>query len=176
MLRSLSLRRFFRSVWMTVAIATFAIALVTIPNTAMADAIASPQLTVYRTPTCGCCKSWVENMEGHGFTIEDHVVEDVDPIKTAQGLPEPLASCHTAIVDGYVLEGHVPAEDIQRLLAERPPIMGLAVPGMPVGSPGMEMGEEVDDYVTVAFDNAGHAAVFAEHGASYNVESMRIEL
>lgn len=148
--------------WSVVAVV--GIALFAIPDMASADAIASPQLTVYRTPTCGCCKSWVENMEDHGFTIDDHVVEDVDPIKTAQGLPEPLASCHTAIVDGYVLEGHVPAKDIQRLLAERPSIKGLAVPGMPVGSPGMEMGDEVDDYVTVAFDDAGHVGVFEEHG------------
>ncbi len=158
----LSLRRF---CW---SIGLLAITFLNFSAPALANVVAtevvSSQLTVYRTPTCGCCEDWVENMKTHGFTIDDHVVEDVEPIKTANGLPEPLASCHTALVDGYVLEGHVPAEDIQRLLAERPAITGLAVPGMPAGSPGMEMGDEVDDYVTVAFDRAGHAAVFEAHG------------
>lgn len=126
---------------------------------------AAPELVVYRTPTCGCCGAWVERMQAKGFHIQDHVIDDVDAIKVQNGLPERLESCHTALIDGYVVEGHVPAEDIQKLLKERPHVLGISAPGMPMGSPGMESDDgTADPYVTVTFDQRGNLALFAEHG------------
>ncbi len=95
------------------------------------------KVVVYKSPTCGCCNGWVDHMRASGFSIESHDVADVDPIKRKLGIGEKFASCHTATVGGYAIEGHVPASDIKRLLAERPKAVGLAAPGMPVGSPGM---------------------------------------
>lgn len=158
----LSLRRFCWSLGLSLGV--LAIAIFTVPNWAMADAIAAPQLTVYRSPTCGCCKDWADKMQEAGFQIQDNVIEDVDAIKAEQGVPEDLAACHTALVDGYVLEGHVPVGDIVKLLAEKPDVAGIVVPGMPMGSTGMEQGNEVDPYVTLTFDRAGHRTLFQNHG------------
>ena len=93
-----------------------------------------PQITVYRSASCGCCTSWGSHIASAGYRIEDHVTEDMDAVKKARGVSPQQASCHTAVLEGYVIEGHVPASAIQRLLSERPNIRGLAVPGMPMGS------------------------------------------
>ncbi|MEA5448008.1 DUF411 domain-containing protein [Leptolyngbya sp. CCNP1308] len=129
------------------------------PSTAWA----ATELTVYRSPTCNCCGHWVEHMQAAGFDVQDVVTDDMDAIKAQYGVPEALASCHTALVEGYVIEGHVPATDVQRLLSEQPNVLGIAAPGMPVGSPGMETGDGVDPYTVVSFTQTGDTATFAEH-------------
>ncbi len=117
-------------------------------------------VVVYKSPTCGCCKDWVRHLEANGFTVEVHNQRDLDPIKTDMGVPRPLRSCHTAKVGGYVIEGHVPADVIARLLEERPDIKGLAVPGMPMGSPGME-GPRKDRYDILTLEKSGSVRVYA---------------
>lgn len=120
--------------------------------------------TVYKTPTCGCCKAWVDHLTASGFRVTTVDREDLTSVKAEHGVGDHLASCHTALIGGYVVEGHVPAADIKRLLAERPAVAGIAVPGMPVGSPGMEMpGAPADRYDVVSFDRAGATRVFASH-------------
>jgi hypothetical protein len=122
---------------------------------------ALPTVVVYKNAGCGCCGEWEKHMRAAGFRVEGHSVADVMPMKRKLGVPDALQSCHTATVDGYVLEGHVPADDVKRLLRERTKVRGLAVPGMPVGSPGMEGGPP-EPYSTVAFDESG-SRVFARH-------------
>lgn len=122
-----------------------------------------PSITVHKTPWCGCCTDWVEHLRDDGFDVEVHEHEDLSPIRTRLEVPLALGSCHTAEVEGYAIEGHVPASDIRRLLDEKPEgVRGLAVPGMPVGSPGMEMGDRQDPYDVVAFGDEGHS-VFTEY-------------
>jgi len=118
-------------------------------------------VTVYKSPTCGCCSEWVKHLRANGFRVETHDLGDVSPIRRRYGVPSALASCHTAVVGGYAIEGHVPASDIVRLLRERPKIAGLSVPGMVIGSPGMEQGTP-QPYATLAFDERGYR-VFAQH-------------
>jgi hypothetical protein len=123
-------------------------------------------IQVYKSPTCGCCKAWVDHIRAAGFQAEVFDVTDADlQVRKAKlGVGPKLASCHTAVVNGYVVEGHVPAADIERMLREKPAIAGLAAPGMPVGSPGMEMpGGQADRYDVVAFTKAGTTRVFAHH-------------
>ena len=135
------------------------------PLSASAPA-AKTVMQVYKSPTCGCCKAWVQKMEAAGFEVR---VTDLDPDaldaeKAKRGVSDDLGSCHTAIVNGYVVEGHVPVEDINRLLKEKPAIVGIAAPGMPRGSPGMEMPNGAKDaYNVVAFTKAGKTTVFARH-------------
>ncbi|WP_067562390.1 DUF411 domain-containing protein [Halofilum ochraceum] len=131
-----------------------------VPSLAAANAI-----NVYKTATCGCCAEWVRHMDQAGFEMEVHEVERSGLLerKRALRVQQRLSSCHTATVSGYVVEGHVPAVDVRRLLAERPPIAGIAVPGMPAGSPGMEYGQQSEPYNVVAFDEAGGLQVFARH-------------
>jgi hypothetical protein len=126
------------------------------------EAAALPLVKVWKTPTCGCCGKWVRHMEAAGFRVEVTDVDNVDPIKTANGLPLKLASCHTALVGGYVVEGHVPASDVRRLLREKPAVLGLAAPGMPAGSPGMDVpGSPAYNVLSVRRD--GTAAVYSTH-------------
>jgi hypothetical protein len=99
---------------------------------------AGPLVEVWKTPRCGCCVEWIEHLEAHGFRVERHDVPDLSEVKRQNRVPRAMEACHTALVGGYVVEGHVPAADVQRLLREKPEIRGLAVPGMPLGSPGME--------------------------------------
>ena len=120
-----------------------------------------PTVLVYKTPTCGCCNGWVEHLEAAGFTVDARNVTDIMTVKRDGGVPPQMSSCHTAIIDGYVVEGHVPADQLKRLLAERPDIAGIAVPGMPTGSPGME-GAGAKPYQVLSFTHAGEAAVYAE--------------
>jgi hypothetical protein len=130
---------------------------------ACAQSAAAATVMVTKSATCGCCKGWVEHMRKAGFTVEVHEVEDVSPTAKRLGVPEALRSCHTSEVEGYVVEGHVPAADVKRLLAERPKAAGIAVPGMVVGSPGMEAGDRVDPYKVVLFDKSGKTSTFASH-------------
>ncbi len=124
-----------------------------------------PLMTVYKSETCGCCAEWVTHVEEHGYATQVNDVVNLAEIKGEYELPLSLQSCHTAIVDGYVIEGHVPAEQITRLLRERPAdVVGLSVPGMPIGSPGMEVeGLGVQPYDVVAFDEAGNTSIFASY-------------
>ena len=116
---------------------------------------------MYKTEACGCCNIWVEYLEENGFEVRTENVDNLAAVKVELGVPPQLQSCHTAVIDGYVIEGHVPLEPIQRLLTERPEIAGLAVPGMPIGSPGMEMpGRLPDPYDIVAFDAEGETEVY----------------
>ncbi|MBW4655961.1 MAG: DUF411 domain-containing protein [Kaiparowitsia implicata GSE-PSE-MK54-09C] len=121
------------------------------------------ELTVFRSPTCSCCGQWIEHIEAAGFQVQDNVTEEMTILKQQYGIPDDLTSCHTAMVGGYVIEGHVPAVDVLRLLAERPNVAGLAVPGMPVGSPGMESGSDVEPYTVFSFTQNGDISAFAEH-------------
>lgn len=121
------------------------------------------EVVVYKSPTCGCCNKWIEHLQANGFTVKAQNVADIMPYKSANGVPHALASCHTAKVDGYVIEGHVPAADIKRLLKERPKVLGLSVPGMPIGSPGMEQGAHKEKYDVLSFDQAGNTRVYARH-------------
>ena len=120
------------------------------------------EVTVYKSPTCGCCTKWIAHLEANGFNVNAHDVADLTQVKREHGVRRGLTSCHTALVDGYVIEGHVPANDIQRLLQERPDVVGLAVPGMVMGSPGME-GPTSEPYNVLTFDREGYTTVFAKH-------------
>jgi hypothetical protein len=121
---------------------------------------AADTIIVYKTPTCGCCTAWVDHAREHGFTVIAHDLDDLTAVKRQLGVPPGRISCHTSVVRGYTVEGHVPADLIQKMLAERPRIRGLTVPGMPMGSPGME-GPWKDDYDVLAFDDAGNVTVYA---------------
>jgi hypothetical protein len=127
-----------------------------------ARAAAAPQrLVVHKSAGCGCCGEWEKHMGAHGFDVDPRTVADIGAVKRRLGVPPALASCHTATVEGYVVEGHVPAPDVRRLLRERPKALGLAVPGMPAGAPGMEQGVP-RPYVTLAFD-ARASWIFERH-------------
>ena len=123
-----------------------------------------PAIQVYKDPTCGCCALWVEHLRKAGFTATVTDVEDMNAVKTKYGVPQRARSCHTAVVGDYVVEGHVPAADVQRLLKERPAVAGLAVPGMPIGSPGMEMPNvKAQSFNTLSFTKQGQIQLFASH-------------
>lgn len=110
-------------------------------------------ITVYRDANCQCCHKWNEHLQAHGFKVDDQLRRDMNAVKQQLGLPLKIASCHTAVIDGYLIEGHVPADDIKQLLIDKPTnIKGLSVPQMPVGTPGMEMGERKDLFVVISFD------------------------
>ncbi|HEU0300549.1 MAG TPA: DUF411 domain-containing protein [Longimicrobium sp.] len=131
------------------------------PQAGQAGATGQTRMVVYKTPSCGCCRAWVEQAQAAGFALEVHDVDRVEPVKHEHGLPGHLASCHTALVDGYVVEGHVPFDVIRRLLKERPQVAGIAVPGMPMGSPGMEVpGGRKDPYDIIAFTREGQVSVY----------------
>jgi len=127
-----------------------------------ATSLMAAEVLVYKTPTCGCCTAWIDHLKTHGFDVKSVDLRDLTKIKQQHGVTRELASCHTALIDGYVIEGHVPATDIKRLLQERPPVAGLAVPGMPMGSPGME-GPVSEPYAVVSFEKSGRTAVFSRH-------------
>ena len=121
-------------------------------------------ITVYRSPTCGCCGVWLEHAQKHGFKVKDIKTEEMEALKQKYNVPPQLASCHTTIVDGYVMEGHIPVDDIKRFLIEKPDnFTGLAVPGMPLGSPGMEAGDMKQPFKVLAFNDKGQVEVFQEY-------------
>jgi hypothetical protein len=120
-------------------------------------------LTVYKTPWCGCCSDWVDHLRSEGLPLVVVEREDLTATRASLGVPDDLASCHTAEADGYAIEGHVPAREIRRLLAERPEVRGIAVPGMPIGSPGMEVDGLPDDPYDVVTFGEGGRGVFASY-------------
>ncbi|MBA1154620.1 DUF411 domain-containing protein [Microvirga mediterraneensis] len=136
---------------------------------AMGPALAEaglPKIIVTKDPSCGCCSAWADHMKSAGFPVEVRETPEINRVKVRLGVPDDLASCHTAEVGGYVIEGHVPADAVKRLLAEKPQARGLAVPGMPVGSPGMEVkGAAPDKYDVVLFGSSGRATFARYEGA-----------
>ena len=132
------------------------------PAAALAES--APGLVVYKDPSCGCCTKWVEHLQAAGLRPVVHDRTDMDALKDSLGVPSSLRSCHTAVAGKYVVEGHVPAADLKRLVASAPKgLLGIAVPGMPAGSPGMEMGERRDHFDVIAFSANGKTSVFARH-------------
>lgn len=127
---------------------------------AFASGAFASEVKVYKNPNCGCCTSWSEVLEKDGFTTTTEKRSDMTAVKDELEVPLMLRSCHTGIVEGYVIEGHVPAADIKRLLKERPDIKGLAVPGMPIGSPGMEQGGRRDSYNVIGIRKDGSAFIY----------------
>ncbi|MBL8588965.1 MAG: DUF411 domain-containing protein [Methylobacteriaceae bacterium] len=155
----MSLVRLHRRALLTGALAAFA-----------APAVASPRpaMLVYKDPDCGCCGAWVEHLRAAGFSVEVQVEPRMNLVKARLRVPAALASCHTAQIDGYVVEGHVPAEAIDRLLAGRPKLAGLAVPGMPVGSPGMEVdGLKPEPFAVMGFAPDAAPRVFLDYPRGY---------
>lgn len=130
---------------------------------ALAEIGETKDIVVYRSPSCGCCGKWVKHLKDNNFNVIDNVIHDVDSVKRKYGVPSELDSCHTAIVGDYVIEGHVPVEDIEKLLSLKADVLGIAVPGMPVGTPGMEMGDRKDAYKVIAFDKESRKQVFSVH-------------
>ncbi len=133
------------------------------PTPAAESAKTLPKVHVYKTPTCGCCGKWIEHMRANGFEVETTDLRNLNEVKTLNGVPRQFSSCHTALVGGYVVEGHVPATDVIRLLAEQPSVTGIAVPRMPIGSPGME-GPNPERYRVVTFGSDSPSTTFAVHG------------
>lgn len=142
------------------AIRTAAALLLAMHGTARASA---PAIDVYKSPQCGCCTEWVKHLEKNGFTVRSHVVNNPSDYREQFGIPQRFGSCHTGVVQGYAVEGHVPAADIRRLLAQKPKAKGLAVPSMPMGSPGME-GPRSDPYDVYLIRQDGSATVFNHYG------------
>lgn len=154
-----------RREWLTATLGGTAAVLVGKVDSALAlPALKPVKMTVYKTPTCGCCRGWVDHARATltGYDIQTLDMNDLSEVKARLGVPESLQSCHTAISGPYVFEGHVPADLIKRFLAEKPKALGLAVPGMPAGSPGMEMGPRKDPYDVLLFDKAGKTRVYAK--------------
>lgn len=139
------------------------LALAAVPAAACSRPAKAAEVNVYKSPYCGCCGAWVENLQASGLQVVVHDMEDVTPIARKAGVPDKARSCHTAIVEGYFVEGHVPATDVRKLLRDRPKARGIAVPGMPIGSPGMEQGDRRDAYATLIVDLSGAVRVFARH-------------
>lgn len=132
--------------------------------TQSADPHDSQIVTVYKSESCGCCIAWVEHLRRNGYRVETHDLDNLGPIKERVGIPFGKGSCHTAEVGGYFVEGHVPATDIRRLLAERPDAKGLTLPGMPIGSPGMELpGRAAEPYDVLLVARDGSISVFSRH-------------
>jgi len=131
----------------------------------MKPASSRPTAIVYKTPTCGCCSLWVDHLKANGFQVEskDVSADEVRAVSKAAGLKDEGASCHTAKIGNYVVEGHVPASDIHKMLKEKPAIAGIAAPGMPMGSPGMEQGGVKDAYDVIAFTKDGKTSVYSKH-------------
>lgn len=132
--------------------------------------LATPKLAnasdaiMYKDPGCTCCTAWAEHLRRHGFSVNEQKMENMDAVKSYYGVPGKLASCHTAIIDGYIIEGHVPAADIKRLLAERPAVAGLTAPGMPQKSPGMQQpGLPPKGYNVLSFTKDGGNTVFSHY-------------
>jgi len=122
-----------------------------------------PQVEVFKSPSCGYCGAWADHMKAAGFPVKLTLVDDTGAVRRRFGMPDKFASCHTAMVGGYAVEGHVPAAEVKRLLATKPKAIGLAVPSMPPGAPGMDMGARKDPYNVFLIDKSGHETVFAAY-------------
>lgn len=121
------------------------------------------EIEVFRSPSCGCCGKWVAHLNKNGFLVKDRVVNNISELKNKYHINKELESCHTAMVNGYVIEGHVHAKDIKEFLKQKPAVTGIAVPGMPVGTPGMEMGNVKENYNVISFDKSGQYGVFKKN-------------
>lgn len=121
------------------------------------------KITVYRNPSCSCCGGWMDYLTTQGFQPRNVLTSDMNALKQQYGVPNDLASCHTAVINGYVIEGHVPADDIKRLLAEQPTVAGIAVPQMPIGTPGMESGDVREPFTVFSFDEQGNTKAFNQY-------------
>ncbi len=141
----------------------FLILLQLISLAALAETENNTEIKVYRNPNCNCCHKWMAHLEENKFSAIDVLTNNMADVKEAVKLPKQMASCHTAIIEGYIIEGHVPATDIRRLLASKLDIAGLSVPQMPVGTPGMEMGPRKDNFIVFQFDHEGHYDVFNQY-------------
>ena len=153
---------FVRTMALTVAFASLALTTAAVRTSPSNAAEKKPVITVYKDPSCGCCKNWIAHLIKHGYRVDAKDSPNMTEIKRTLGVPTGLTACHTAMVNGYLIEGHVPAADIDRLLAQKPRVVGLAVPGMPAGSPGME-GASAQRYQVLTFDKSGKTTVFASH-------------
>ncbi|MFN3581390.1 MAG: DUF411 domain-containing protein [Pseudomonas sp.] len=131
----------------------------------LAQAADPLNIDVYRDANCGCCTAWIEHLEENGFSVTDHVETDMQQVKQHLGVPRNLSSCHTGVIDGRFVEGHVPAADILKM-RQLPDLLGVAVPGMPVGSPGMEMGDREDAYDVISLDQQGQSTVLSSYPSS----------
>jgi hypothetical protein len=132
-------------------------------TTAFAGDAMVKDIVVYKNPECGCCTKWVEYLEDNNYNVTIENTRDVLAVKKRLGVPEKLAACHTAVIDGYIVEGHITHRDIKRLLLFRPDVKGIAVPGMPVGTPGMERGSAIQPHNVISFDEQGNMEVFSAH-------------
>jgi hypothetical protein len=155
-------KRFVRTFALGVSVVALGLTTGAAPASSIDTAAKKPTITVYKDPSCGCCKSWIEHLIKHGYQVDAKDTPEMPGIKRSLGVPDRLSACHTAVVSGYLIEGHVPAADIARLLKEKPKVAGLAVPGMPMGSPGME-GPRKQHYQVLSFDKAGKTKVFASY-------------
>ncbi|AWI55642.1 metal-binding protein (plasmid) [Aquabacterium olei] len=145
------------------AVLQYALGAVALSALPVSAAPGLPEVEVFKNPNCGCCGAWVDHMKAAGFPVKVVEVEDTGTVRRQVGMPDRFGSCHTAKVAGYALEGHVPAEQVKRLLKTRPQAVGLAVPGMPAGSPGMEMGPRLDPFKVLLVDRSGQSTVFAAY-------------
>src|SRR5262245_24255273 len=139
--------------------------LATLLSAALPLSAAGIKMQVFKTPTCGCCAKWVEHLKANGFDVTVENVPNTAPYRAKYGVPERLTSCHTGVVNGYAVEGHVPAREILRLVKSEAKAKGLAVPGMPMGSPGMEVGDKVDAYSVLLFGAYGNTSVYQNYPA-----------
>ncbi len=155
-------KRFVRTFTLGASFLALALTTGAAPPSPLGVAAKEPVITVYKDPGCGCCKSWIEHLVKHGYRVNAKDTPDMTEVKRTLGVPEGLTACHTAVVNGYLIEGHVPAAEIARLLKDKPKVAGLAVPGMPMGSPGME-GPRTQHYRVLSFDKAGKTKIFASY-------------
>lgn len=144
------------------SLSTWGVVVLAQPLTALART-PTKQLTVWKTPTCGCCGDWVSHLRKSGFEVVINNVNDTGPIRKQFGLADKFGACHTARLNGYVIEGHVPAQELNRLLDERPVALGLAVPGMPMGSPGMDAGGSRDAYSVLLVQSDGKSRIYQSY-------------
>jgi hypothetical protein len=130
-------------------------------SSAVAPSAKVSVITVYKSPSCGCCGKWIDYLRANGYEVKVEDLDDLSEIKAASGVPRQLQTCHTAVVEGYVVEGHVPVDALRSLLHDRPKVAGIAVPGMPIGAPGMD-GAPVQHYDVIAWDKSGKTTVYAK--------------
>lgn len=160
-----------RSAGARIAAVLAALSLVVL-TAAAGPAAPRPSVTVYKSPTCGCCKAWMDHLRASGFDVKGVDISNaqLDEMRASLGVSQRLSSCHTAVIDNkVVVEGHVPAAAIKRFMQDKPAAVGLAAPGMPIGSPGMEQGDQKDRYDVVAFDRNGKVTVYATYVGSQEV-------
>jgi len=157
------MRHFISSKSLASRLALVVVALVMLACNSNEQALAT-EVTMYKDPNCGCCGDWAKHLNREGFTVIEKTSSDMGGVKSEYGVPSRLASCHTALIDGYIIEGHVPADDIKRLLKERPDVVGLTAPGMPMKSPGMQAeGLPPKNYDVLSFDKNGKTAVYTSY-------------